>query len=213
MNLTTFRKEYSLAGLRRRDLASNPIEQFQKWFQQAVQAGIPELTAMSVATVNQSGQPSLRTVLLKEVDERGFIFCTSYESQKGRELRGNQRTALSFFWKELERQVTIKGIAARLSTEESEEYFRARPVGSQLGAWASQQSSVVTDRSALEKRFAEFEEKYSGEKIPMPPHWGGYVVSPDEIQFWQGGINRLHDRFRYIKTAEAAEWLIERLAP
>lgn len=212
MTLTEFRKEYTLAGLRRRDLSANPIEQFEKWFQQAIKAGVPEPTAMSLATVNSSGEPSLRTVLLKAVDERGFVFCTSYESRKGRELAENSNAALCFFWKELERQVCITGVSSKISEEESENFFRVRPAGSQLGAWASQQSSVVPSRETLEKNFAELEKKYPGHDIPKPPHWGGYLVATKTIQFWQGGVNRLHDRFCYTKQSDGS-WLIERLAP
>ncbi|MEP6663474.1 MAG: pyridoxamine 5'-phosphate oxidase [Verrucomicrobiota bacterium] len=211
MNLTEFRKEYRLAELRRRDLDANPILQFEKWLQDAVQANAPEPTAMSVATVDASGQPSLRTVLLKAVDERGFVFCTNYESRKGQEIAGNSNVALLFFWKELERQVSVRGLSRKIPEEESDFYFKARPVGSQLGAWVSQQSSVVENRSVLETKYDELEKKYSGQHIPLPPNWGGYVVAPVTIEFWQGGVNRLHDRFCYTK--EKNSWLIERLAP
>lgn len=212
MTLTEFRKEYTLGGLRRRDLSANPIEQFEKWFQQAVKAGIPEPTAMSVATVNKSAEPSLRTVLLKAVDERGFIFCTNYESCKGQELAENSNAALLFFWKELERQVSIRGLTRKVPVEESDAYFKVRPVGSQLGAWVSKQSSVVESRSVLEAKYDELEKKYSGQQIPLPPNWGGYVVAPVTIEFWQGGVNRLHDRFCYTKQTDGL-WVIERLSP
>lgn len=212
MTLTEFRKEYTLSGLRRRDLAENPILQFESWMQQAVKAEVPEPTAMSVATVDKSGQPSLRTVLLKAVDERGFVFCTNYESRKGQELAENSNAALLFFWKELERQVSIRGLTRKVSAEESEAYFKVRPVGSQLGAWVSQQSSVVENRETLEKKFQELENKYSGQQIPLPPNWGGYIVAPVTIEFWQGRVNRLHDRFRYAKQTDGA-WKIERLSP
>ena len=212
MNLAAFRKEYTLAGLRRRDLAENPIAQFQEWFQQAIKAEVPEPTAMSLATVDQSRQPSLRTVLLKAVDERGFVFCTNYESQKGRELAENSNAALLFFWKELERQVSIRGLTRKVSAEESDAYFKVRPVGSQLGAWVSKQSCVVENRGMLEAKYDEMEKKYSSQQIPLPPNWGGYVVAPVTIEFWQGGVNRLHDRFRYTKQADGL-WKIERLSP
>ena len=212
MNLAAFRKEYTLAGLRRRDLAENPITQFEEWFQQAVKAEVPEPTAMSLATVNKLGQPSVRTVLLKSVDPRGFIFCTSYVSRKGNELEENANAALLFFWKELERQVCITGITRKIPAEESDAYFKARPQGSQLGAWASQQSSVIDSRETLEKRFQEVEQKYSGQEVPLPPYWGGYVVAPETIEFWQGGMNRLHDRFLYTKQSDSV-WTIERLSP
>ena len=212
MNLTEFRKEYTLAGLRRRDLDENPILQFQGWLQQAVKAEVPEPTAMSLATVNKLNHPSLRTVLLKAVDERGFIFCTNYESRKGQELEENSNAALLFFWKELERQVCIRGVTRKIPTAESDSYFKTRPIGSQIGAWVSQQSSVVPDRETLGKKFQELEQQYSGRQIPLPPNWGGYVVTPVTIEFWQGGVNRLHDRFRYSKQADGS-WIIERLSP
>ncbi|MEO5803332.1 MAG: pyridoxamine 5'-phosphate oxidase [Verrucomicrobiota bacterium] len=212
MNLAAFRKEYTLAGLRRRDLAENPITQFEEWFQQAVKAEIPEPTAMSLATVNKLGQPSLRTVLLKAVDQRGFVFCTSCISRKGNELQENSNVALLFFWKELERQVCITGVARKTPAEESEVYFKVRPVGSQLGAWASLQSSIVENRETLENRFKEVEQKYSGQEVPLPPYWGGYVVAPETIEFWQGRVNRLHDRFLYTKQSDAS-WKIARLSP
>ncbi|MEO6181945.1 MAG: pyridoxamine 5'-phosphate oxidase [Verrucomicrobiota bacterium] len=212
MKLTAFRKEYTLAGLRRRDLAENPTVQFQEWFEQAVQAEVPEPTAMSLATVNELRQPSVRTVLLKAVDERGFIFCTNYESQKGQELAENSNAALLFFWKELERQVSIRGVTRKVPVEESDAYFKVRPVGSQLGAWVSKQSSVVENRETLERKFQELEKEYSGQQIPLPPNWGGYVVAPVTIEFWQGRVNRLHDRFLYTKQANG-KWMIERLSP
>ncbi len=212
MNLVAFRKEYTFAGLRRRDLAENPMLQFQEWFQQAAKAEVLEPTAMSIATVNDLGQPSLRTVLLKVVDERGFIFCTNYESRKGNDLATNSNAAILFFWKELERQVSISGVVQKVSAAESDTYFKARPVGSQLGAWASPQSSVIESRETLEKRFQEAEQKYSGQPIPLPPNWGGYVLAPETVEFWQGRVNRLHDRFRYTKQADGG-WVIDRLSP
>jgi pyridoxamine 5'-phosphate oxidase len=212
MTLTEFRKEYTLAGLRRRDLAENPILQFEEWMQQAVKAQVPEPTAMSVATVDKLNQPSLRTVLLKAVDERGFVFCTNYESRKGHDLAENSNAALLFFWKELERQISIRGATRKVSAEESDAYFKVRPVGSQLGAWVSQQSSVVENRETLEKKFQEMEKEFSGRQIPLPTNWGGYVVIPQTIEFWQGRVNRLHDRFRYTKQADGV-WKIDRLSP
>jgi pyridoxamine 5'-phosphate oxidase len=212
MTLTEFRKEYTLAGLRRHDLAENPLLQFQLWMQQAVKAEVPEPTAMSIATVDKSGQPSLRTVLLKAVDDRGFVFCTNYDSRKGRELALNSNTALLFFWKELERQVSIRGWTRKCNAEESDTYFKVRPVGSQLGAWASQQSSVVENRAVLGKKFEELEKQYAGRQIPLPPNWGGYLVVPDTIEFWQGRVNRLHDRFLYTRQPDSS-WNIARLSP
>ena len=212
MKLIAFRKEYTLAGLRRCDLAENPTVQFQEWFQQAVKAEVTEPTAMTLATVNDLGHPSARTVLLKAVEERGFIFCTNYESRKGGELAVNPNAALLFFWKELERQVFISGVARKIPAEESDAYFKARPLGSQIAAWVSKQSSVVEHRAELEKNFQELEQKFSGQEVPFPPNWGGYVVAPETIEFWQGRVNRLHDRFRYSKQSDGL-WKIDRLSP
>lgn len=212
MTLTEFRREYTLAGLRRQDLAADPFEQFKKWFDEAVKANVPEPTAMTLATADKSGHPSARTVLLKSVDERGFIFCTNYLSQKGRELAENPHASLLFFWKELERQISIRGTVTKVPRAESELYFQARPAGSQLGAWVSKQSSPVPDRAFLETKFREMEQKFAGGPIPCPDYWGGYVVEPRTIEFWQGRENRLHDRFRYLRQSEK-EWTIERLSP
>lgn len=212
MTLTEFRKEYTMAGLRRRELAENPILQFETWFQQAVKAEVPEPTAMSVATVNQLNQPSLRTVLLKAVDERGFIFCTNYESHKGHDLAENSNASILFFWKELERQVSVNGTTRKIPQQESDVYFEARPRGSQIAAWVSQQSSVIDHRETLEKKFEELEKKFADQQVPLPQYWGGYVVVPDTVEFWQGRVNRLHDRFRYSKQADGV-WKIERLSP
>ncbi len=212
MTLTEFRKEYTMSGLRRRNLATQPLAQFEQWFNEAVAANVPEPTAMTIATADKSGQPSARTVLLKSFDERGFIFCTNYLSQKGRELADNPHACIVFFWKELERQVLIRGTISKVPQAESELYFKARPVGSRLGAWVSQQSTVVPDRSFLEQKFEEMEKQYPGENVPCPEYWGGYVMSPQTVEFWQGRVNRLHDRFRYTRQSEK-NWLIERLSP
>jgi pyridoxamine 5'-phosphate oxidase len=211
MSIADLRKDYTLAGLRRVDLEANPVQQFQKWFQQALDAQLLEPTAMTLATADQKGRPSARIVLLKGLDERGFVFYTNYESRKGRELAENPNVALAFYWAELERQVRVRGMAGRISRDESEKYFTGRPRGNQLGAWVSTQSEVIPDRTVLEKRLKEFEQNYPS-VVPLPPFWGGYVVSPFEIEFWQGRSNRLHDRFRYTKQADGT-WLIERLAP
>ncbi|MFN7138527.1 MAG: pyridoxamine 5'-phosphate oxidase [Limisphaerales bacterium] len=212
MTLTEFRREYTLSGLRRKDLSTDPLQQFQKWFEEAVQAQVPEPTAMTLATADKTGQPSARTVLLKSFDDRGFIFCTNYRSQKGHELAENPHACLVFFWKELERQVLIRGTVTKVPRAESELYFKTRPVGSRLGAWVSQQSTPVADRDYLEKTFAEMEKKFPGESVPCPEYWGGYVLSPITIEFWQGRVNRLHDRFRFTKQGDR-QWLIERLSP
>jgi pyridoxamine 5'-phosphate oxidase len=211
MSIADLRKDYTLAGLRRIDLDADPVQQFQKWFQQALDAQLLEPTAVTLATADSTGRPSARIVLLKGLDARGFVFFTNYTSRKGRDLSGNPNAALVFHWAELERQVRVRGTADRISREESEQYFTARPRGHQLGAWVSTQSEIIPDRTVLEKRLKEFEQQYPN-VVPLPPFWGGYVVSPAEIEFWQGRSNRLHDRFRYTKHADG-RWLIERLAP
>ena len=211
-SLADLRKEYTLAGLRRASLDPDPMAQFKQWFQQAVDADVPEPSAMTLSTVDRDGQPSSRVVLLKGLDERGFSFYTNYESRKARELAANPRGSLLFLWKELERQVAIRGRVSKLSAEESDAYFKLRPRGSRLGAWASHQSQVIANRDALDERLRQLEQKYPGENIPRPPHWGGYVLAPAEFEFWQGRPNRLHDRFRYVRP-DAGPWLIERLSP
>lgn len=211
MNLADIRKEYTQAGLRRADLDPDPFVQFNRWFQQAHAAGVLEPSCMTLATVDKAGRPSARTVLLKNVDERGFAFFTNYESRKGRELAGNPRAALTIHWREPERQVCVTGEVSKLFRAESEKYFHSRPRGSQLGAWVSRQGEVIAGRDVLEKELAVLGKKYPGE-VPLPPYWGGYVLAPDEIQFWQGRPNRLHDRFRYARQP-GGDWMIERLAP
>jgi pyridoxamine 5'-phosphate oxidase len=212
MNIAALRREYTLAGLSEADLAADPIEQFRKWFQQAFEAGIVEPNAMVLATASNQGTPSSRVVLLKAVDQRGFTFFTNYESRKGREFAENPNAALSFPWTELERQVTVLGAVSKVSREESLEYFKLRPRGSRLGAWVSTQSQVIPDRKYLETRLQQLEAKYPGEEIPLPSYWGGYLVTPKQIEFWQGRPNRLHDRLRYTRNSDNS-WRIERLSP
>jgi pyridoxamine 5'-phosphate oxidase len=212
MTLADLRREYTLAGLRRADLDADPIAQFQKWFDQALTAGIMEPNAMTLATADAQGQPSARTVLLKAVDARGFSFFTNYESRKGRELAANPNAALNFFWSGLERQVCVRGSCQKVPRSESEAYFAVRPLGSQLGAWVSKQSSVVPNREFLEQRLGEVTAQFSGQLTPTPPYWGGYVLTPIAIEFWQGRPNRLHDRFLYSR-ADSGAWKIERLSP
>lgn len=210
MDVAALRKEYTAGGLRRRDLQPDPIDQFKTWFQQALSAEIVEPNAMTLATVDALGQPSARTVLLKGVDERGFSFYTNYTSRKGRELDASRKAALTFFWGGLERQVCIRGTCSKLSREESEIYYKSRPIGSQLGAWVSSQSTPIPNREYLEKRLEEVSARY-GQAPPLPPYWGGYVLAPEAVDFWQGRPSRLHDRFLY--TREGAVWKIERLSP
>ena len=213
MNLSDLREDYRHGSLDHAQLKPNPIAQFEAWFQEALaaQPGRLDANAMTLATVDGSGRPSSRIVLLKTVDERGFSFFTNYDSRKGRELAANPQAALTFFWADLERQVCVAGSVDKLSVAESEAYFKSRPRGSQLAAWASEQSQAVPDRAALETRWYDLEKKFPGE-IPLPPNWGGFVVKPDRIEFWQGRPSRLHDRFSYLRQADGA-WKIERLSP
>jgi pyridoxamine 5'-phosphate oxidase len=212
MSIADLRREYSLTGLRKADLAADPLQQFRHWFDQALAAGTNEPNAMVLATADAAGKPSTRVVLLKGFDERGFVFFTNYESRKARELAVNRHAALNFFWVELERQVCVTGRVTQVPREEAEAYFKTRPRGSRLGAWASKQSDTVPSREVLEARLQELEKKYPGEEIPLPPFWGGYVLAPGEIDFWQGRPNRLHDRFRYSKQSDG-RWVVERLSP
>ena len=210
-DLTALREEYFTHGLRRIDLDPDPIRQFGIWFNAAVEVGINEVNAVAVATVAENGQPTVRTVLLKSYDHDGFVFYTNYLSEKGHHLEKNPRTGLVVHWRELDRQIRIDGIAEKVSREESSRYFHSRPIGSQLGAWVSHQSDVIDARRILEARLSELEERFGGQEIPCPEHWGGYRVKPERIEFWQGRPNRLHDRFRY--TREGESWRIDRLAP
>jgi len=211
-SIADLRREYTLAGLRRADLETDPMAQFAKWFQQALKANLAEPNAMTFATADREGRPSARIVLLKGVDERGFTFFTNYESRKGRELVENPNAALVLFWAELERQVCITGIVGKISREESAKYFNMRPKGSRLAAWVSSQSEPIAGRTVLENRLKELQAKYPGEEVPLPPYWGGYCLAPAQIEFWQGRPNRLHDRFQYVKQADN-HWQIERLSP
>ena len=235
MSIADVRREYNLAGLRRRDLEAEPIAQFKRWFDQAtgartsgrllklltgiyksilacVGSGGGDVTAMTLATADKQGRPSARAVLLKGVDERGFIFFTNYDSRKGQELAENPQAAVVFYWSELERQVCIAGEVSKLPEAESEAYFRTRPRGSRLAAWASKQSGVIRDRTELEEEWKKLEGRYAGQEVPRPSYWGGYVLRPTRVEFWQGRPNRLHDRFRYTRQPDG-RWLLERLAP
>lgn len=212
MSLADLRREYALAGLHERDLDPDPLRQFQKWFDEALAAELCEPNAMILATVAPDGQPSTRTVLMKGADARGFSFYTNYESRKARELAANPRAALTFPWHALERQVNITGRVSKLPREESETYFKIRPRGSRLGAWASRQSEAIAGREVLEERMAQFAARHPGEDIPLPPNWGGFVLAPATIEFWQGRPSRLHDRLRYSRQSDGS-WKIERLSP
>lgn len=211
MNVSGVRREYGAVGLSEGDLAEDPIEQLRAWLDQAREAYPEEFTAMTLATADREGRPSARVVLLKGIDERGLVFYTNYDSRKGQELAENPRAALVFYWPALDRQVRIEGAVERTSREESEAYFRSRPPGSRLGAWASPQSRPMAGREELERRLHEAEERF-GEEVPLPEAWGGYRVRPETVEFWQGRPSRLHDRLRYSRSAGGG-WHIERLAP
>lgn len=206
------RKDYALAGLLEKDLAKNPFRQFERWFQEAEAAKIPEPNAMTLATTGREGRPAARTVLLKGCDGRGFVFYTNYESRKGRELDANPRAALLFPWVAMERQITVEGVVGRVTREESAAYFHSRPRASQLAAWASPQSTAVAGRAVIEESYRVIEKKYEGREVPLPPNWGGFRLAPETVEFWQGRRSRLHDRLRY-RREPGGDWVVERLAP
>ena len=206
-----FRHEYIGGGLRRADLDPDPIKQFQSWFAAAIKAGISDANAMTLATCVDN-KPSARVVLLKDFDEGGFVFFTNYSSDKGRQLEKNPNAALVMYWMEVERQIRIEGKVEKTSREESEEYFHTRPFGAQLGAWTSHQSAVIDARRVLDARLEEMKQRFAEGQIPLPPHWGGFRLKPDQMEFWQGRPDRLHDRFRYTLQSSGS-WSINRLAP
>lgn len=211
MDLADLRKSYTRGGLVESEVAADPVAQFAIWFEQARSAGNVEPNAMALATVSANGVPDCRMVLLKGFTD-GFVFYTNYESRKGRELEANPNAALLFYWPELERQVRISGIAERLSHEDNQRYFASRPLGHQLGAWASRQSSVVVGREALQQNLAAAEQRWGAGPAPLPPYWGGYRVRPASFEFWQGRANRLHDRLEYVLNSDGT-WVLRRLSP
>lgn len=211
MSISSIRKDYQLQSLSVSDVADNPVQQFSHWWDEALASSIDEVNAMTLATVNPAGRPSARIVLLKGFDENGFVFFTNYESDKAIALERHPFASLVFFWKELERQVRIEGSCMKVSDLESDAYFHSRPLGSQLGAWASPQSRPIRGREVLDANLEALQLKYAEEAVPRPPHWGGYLVVPEAVEFWQGRTSRLHDRIKYQWSAN--EWHIERLAP
>ena len=211
MSISSIRKDYQLQSLSESDVKQDPIGQFGKWWDEAIASSIDEVNAMTLSTVTAEGKPSARIVLLKGFDERGFVFFTNYESNKGAQLTANPFASSVFFWKELERQVRIEGICEKVSEQESDDYFHSRPIGSQLGACASPQSRVIESRRVIENNLEKLQDQYRDMEIPRPAHWGGYRVVPQAIEFWQGRSSRLHDRIKYTK--ENQSWKIVRLAP
>jgi pyridoxamine 5'-phosphate oxidase len=211
-DLTAIRTEYARAGLDERDLDPSPTRQIEKWLRDAIDAGHPEPTAMTLATASPDGEPAARVVLLKGVDMRGLVFFTNYESDKGKQLTTNPRACANLFWMLLERQIRVTGSVVRVSREETEAYFRSRPRESQLGAWASEQSGVLAGRAALDARLAEMRARFGEGEVECPPHWGGYRLVPDRVELWQGRPSRLHDRLRYTRIGDQ-QWRVERLSP
>lgn len=210
--IADIRRDYKLQSLQEKDVADQPIAQFDRWWKDAIESELDEVNAMTLATADATGAPSARIVLLKGYDERGFVFFTNYNSKKGQDIAANPRVSLVFFWKELERQVNISGSIEKVSVAESDAYFQSRPVGSRIGAWCSPQSTVIADRQILEDNIAKYQAQFGDGPIPKPDHWGGYLVQPQSVEFWQGRSSRLHDRIKYRKNDQGL-WIIERLAP
>ncbi|HET8834819.1 MAG TPA: pyridoxamine 5'-phosphate oxidase [Gemmatimonadales bacterium] len=212
-DIAQLRRDYARARLDEADVSHDPFVEFARWFAEAQDAKVPDPNAMTLATSTSDGHPSARIVLLKGVDPQGFVFFTDYRSRKGGELEANPRAALVFWWGELERQVRITGGVSLVSREESERYFRSRPLGSRIGAWASHQSRVIPSRGTLDGDVRQVEARFPDGDVPLPPHWGGFRVVPDTIEFWQGRESRLHDRIRYVREVGRHGWRIERLSP
>jgi pyridoxamine 5'-phosphate oxidase len=211
--IADLRKEYTLTGLHEKDVSEDPLKQFKRWFDEALASGLPEPNAMHISTVDENNRPSSRIVLLKELDQEGFVFYTNYHSRKGRHMALNPYVTLTFFWVELERQVRIEGRAEKVSEQESDDYFNIRPRGSQIGAWVSHQSEQLPNRDILQEKQAAYEQQFADTSVPRPPHWGGYRVVPDRIEFWQGRPSRLHDRIQYDLNPADGLWTISRLSP
>lgn len=210
-NIADIRKDYQLTVLDEQATGDDPFAFFHRWFHEAHEADANEVNAMTLATVNADGKPHARIVLLKGLDDKGFVFFTNYNSEKGKDISENKHVSVVFFWKELERQVCIEGVAERISTEESDTYFYSRPLGSQIGAWSSPQSQIIDNRDILEQNYLRYEKEFAG-KIPRPQHWGGYRIIPHNIEFWQGRSNRMHDRIIFSQNANGT-WSKNRLAP
>jgi pyridoxamine 5'-phosphate oxidase len=212
-HIRTVRKDYWGDTLDVKTVATNPLEQFERWMGEVLSQDVPDANAMTIATVSKNGQPSARIVLLKDFSEKGFVFFTNYNSQKGQEIEHNPKAALLFFWPKLMRQVKIEGVLEKISPVESENYFKTRPEGNKISAWVSQQSAEIDSKEELELNFKQLEKKYKGQDIPYPEYWGGFCLRPKVYEFWQGQANRLHDRIRYELECEECKWKIKRLAP
>ena len=210
-NFVKYREEYGRTRLSAKEMLADPLKQFEQWFQAAESANVKEPNIMTLSTVDHDGQPTIRVVLMKEVNSQGIVFFTNFKSRKGREMEESPKVALNFFWQDMERQVRFDGTASKIPDEMSDQYYQTRPIGSQLGAWVSDQSTEIPSRSYLEERLEHYKNKFKDQSIPRPPHWGGYQVKPTQVEFWQGGPDRLHDRILYTFIDD--HWELQRLAP